>query len=78
MLQELRRCFKVLFLGIFNHGVLLPTLEGHGQISELLTTPKKKEKKRGKVDSTRGKNRTNKIEDKVGIPFDTEYADITS
>lgn len=41
-LQELSRCFGLLFLGLFNHGVLLPKLEGHGQISALLTTPRKK------------------------------------
>lgn len=35
-LQELSRCFQGLFLGILNHGVLFPKLEGHGQISALL------------------------------------------
>lgn len=35
-LQELSRCFEVIFLGILHHGVLFPTLEGHRQISVLL------------------------------------------
>lgn len=54
-LRGLSRCFGLLFLGLFNHGVLLPRLEGHGQISALLTTPKKKKKKSGPAGKKKNK-----------------------